>query len=61
MGLEQVMDMARFNWIVKALDFDKLTDWESKFLENCERRMQRTGDLTPDMERKLEEIFEERQ
>lgn len=55
------MDAGRFKWIVGALDFDRLTDWETKFLESCDRRMKKAGDLTPDMENKLEEIFMERQ
>lgn len=55
------MDKERFNWIVKALDADKLTDCELKFLGDLERRVERGQDLTDRQEEILERIFEEKQ
>lgn len=42
-----------FGKIVSRIDFERLTDWEEKFLESCERRMKRYGDLLPWMEERL--------
>ncbi len=55
------MDQKRFDWIIKAIDFDKLTDWESDFIDSIERQFKRKGDLSPEQERIMEEIFERRQ
>ncbi len=55
------MDQNRFKWIVKGLDFDKLTDWEEKFVQNCEKFMKSKGDISTRMEEILEDIFQKKQ
>jgi hypothetical protein len=55
------MDKKRFAWIIKAIDFEKLNDWETKFLGDLERRMKTKGDLTESQEEILERIFEQKQ
>jgi len=55
------MTKERFAWIIKAIDFEKLNDWETRFLGDLERRMKSKGDLTESQEEILERIFEEKQ
>lgn len=54
------MDQQRFDWIIDGLDEDKLTEWETGFIESVKERMETKGDLTPGQEDKLEEIFREK-
>jgi len=53
------MDQPRFKHIIKLLDFDKLTDWEEKFVESCDRMMKSKGDISERMEEILERIYRE--
>lgn len=55
------MTPERMKWIIKGLDFDKLTDWEMKFIESVEKAMKKYGDLTERQEEVLERIFQEKQ
>lgn len=55
------MDRKRFNWIVKALDADKLNDWELQFLGDLEIKVKKGLELTDRQEEILERIFEEKQ
>jgi hypothetical protein len=54
-------DRKRFDWIVKAIDAEKLTDWEEGFLGDLERRVYSGEDLTDRQEEILERIFEDKQ
>ena len=54
------MTRERFKWIVQCIDFDRLTEWETKFLESCERRMNSQGDLSDRQEEILENIHREK-
>ena len=54
------MDQQRFDWVIDGLNEDRLTAWESDFVESCKDRMETEGDLTPGQEEKLEEIFREK-
>ena len=54
------MDKERFNWILKAIDFEKLTDWEEEFLQDCDYRI-KGRELTDKEEEIVERIFRERQ
>ena len=55
------MTPERFKHIVKELDFDKLDDRETEFIQSCERRMKMMGDLSEPMESWLEDIFAKNQ
>ena len=54
------MDKARLSWIISGLDFDTLSDWEEKFIEDIEKYFHRKGDLTERQEEILERIFKEK-
>ncbi len=58
---DAVMDKDRFNWIIKSIDFEKFTDWEERFLADCERRMKTRGDLSERQEEIVERIYGEKQ
>lgn len=45
------------NHIIEGLDWDKLTEWEEEFVQNCETRLGMVGDITPRQEEVLEDIF----
>jgi len=54
------MTRGRFDWIVRCIDFDRLTPWEERFVESCERQMKKEGDLSPRREEILEDIHREK-
>lgn len=54
------MTKNRLDWIIKGLDWEKLTNWEEKFVEACEKGFKKYGDLTVKMEEVLERIFREK-
>ncbi len=54
------MTKERFDWIVRALDADLLTDWELRFLGDCERRLKGGKDLSDRQEEILERIHREK-
>ncbi len=58
---EDLMTPERFTWIIKGLNFDELTDWESRFVEDMEKWMKKRGDLSDKQEEILERIFQEKQ
>jgi hypothetical protein len=51
------MTSERLAWIISGLDWDKLDDWEEKFVESIERYFKSHRDLTRAQENRLEEIF----
>jgi len=54
------MTKDRFDWVVRNIDFERLSDWETRFLESCEISIKNKGDLTPRMEEILENIHREK-
>jgi hypothetical protein len=50
----------RFEWVTEGLDRERLTEWERRFVQACEEAFDRYGNLTKNMEAKLEEIYRER-
>jgi hypothetical protein len=54
------MDKKRFDWIISGLDFNDLTPWEEKFLEDMEYKMECHGDINPWQEEKIEQIYREK-
>ena len=54
------MDKARLSWIISGLEWDSLTEWESRFIESVEAYFKRHGDLTEAQANKLEEIFKDK-
>jgi len=54
------MTKDRLEWIIGGLDFNLLTPWEERFVEEMELKFHRTGDLNERQEKKLEEIYRER-
>lgn len=54
------MTKDRLKWIISGIDFEKLTDWEERFLEACEKRMDTKGDLTEPMEEIVERLYKEK-
>ncbi len=54
------MDLPRLKWIASGLDYDRLTDWESRFVESVEEQAQRTGRVTDKQEEILERLYREK-
>jgi len=54
------MDKERFDWIISGLDFNDLTPWEEKFLEDMGYKMERGGQLSKWQEEKIEQIYREK-
>ena len=54
------MTKDRLKWIISGLDFDKLTDWEEKRVEEWEKQFKEKGYLTDRQEEILERIFKEK-
>ncbi len=54
------MTKERLAWIIGGLDYEKLTPWEERFVEACEKGHKKYGNITDTMETKLEEIFKEK-
>jgi hypothetical protein len=50
----------RVKWIISGLDFDKLTDWEEKFMESVERNLDFGVGPTGKQMDKLEEVYREK-
>jgi hypothetical protein len=50
----------RLNWIIKGLDYERLTRWEERFVEACEKGFKKYGGLTPKMEEILENLYREK-
>lgn len=50
----------RLDWIISGLDFELLNDWEERFIESCERRMEARGNLTDSQEEIIERIYREK-
>ena len=54
------MDQERFDRIISGLDFNDLTPWEERFLEDMGYKMERHGNINPWQENKVEEIYREK-
>lgn len=54
------MTRDRLKWIISGLDFECLTDWEGKFVEDIEAFFGRHGDLTERQEEILERLYREK-
>ncbi len=50
------MTKERFDWIVRNIDFERLSDWETTFLESCDRCVNRGRELSEKQEEILEEM-----
>lgn len=55
------MDRARFNWIIKAIEWDKLTDWEEQYLQSCDSQLKKKNELSEKQIDIIERIFREKQ
>lgn len=51
------MTPERLKIIIQNLDFNELSDKEVEFLESCEERMKRRGEITEPMEKWVEDIW----
>ena len=56
-----MMTGERLQMIIEWLDWDRLTKWEEKFVEDIENRFKIYGKLTERQEEVLEEIFKKKQ
>jgi hypothetical protein len=54
------MTKDRLSWIIQGLDYEKLTEWEERFVEDVERYFKRHKDLTERQEEILERIYREK-
>jgi len=54
------MIASRLKWIITGLDWERLTPWEEKFVEDMENYFNRKGDLTDKQEEILERIYKEK-
>lgn len=59
-GENSQMNKERLDWIISGLDFNDLTPWEEKFLEDMEYKMEHHGDLSKWQEEKVEQIYREK-
>jgi len=51
------MDVNRLKFIIKALDFDRISNWEEDFLISIEEQFKRKGNLSEKQEEIAEQIF----
>ena len=58
---KNTMSLERLGWIVSGLNWNKLSDKELEFVESCEERMNKVGELTEPMERWLEAIYKNKE
>ncbi len=54
------MIKSRLEWVIKGLDWERLTPWEERFIEDVEDYFKRKGDLTEKQEEILERIDKEK-
>jgi hypothetical protein len=57
---ESDMNKNRLMWIIKGLDYGRLTEWEEEFVESCEDRMKKKGSITVKMAETLERIHKDK-
>ena len=50
----------RVKWVISGLDFDELNEWEQKFVESVEKRVDGGLDPTDKQMDKLEEIYRDK-
>jgi hypothetical protein len=51
------MTKDRLDWVIRGLDWEKLSSWEEKFVESVETFFKKNGYLSENQEDKLEEIY----
>jgi hypothetical protein len=54
------MNIERLKWIISGLDFEKLNEWEERFVEDVEDYFKRKGNLTEKQEEIIERIYREK-
>ncbi len=54
------MTKDRLIWVLHGIDFEKLNDWEERFVCDLEAYFERNGDLTDRQEEILERIYREK-
>lgn len=60
------MDEKRLKWVISGLDFDRLNDWETQFVEDVEKRFEDRkrrdghGYVTDKEEDILERLYKEK-
>ena len=54
------MTSDRLKWIISGLDWERLTDWEGRFVESAENYFNKHEDLTERQEEILERIYREK-
>ena len=55
------MDRKRFDWILKAIEWEKLTNWEEEFLQSCDSQLKKKNELSEKQIDIIERIFREKQ
>ena len=55
-----VMTKDRLQWIISGLDWEQLTEWEERFVENVEKFFEKSGYLSVNQEDILERIYREK-
>jgi len=54
------MDSQRFQWIIRWLDWERLTEWEEDFILSVENYFEKRGYLSKKQENILERIYREK-
>jgi len=54
------MTKDRLQWIISGLDWEQLTEWEERFVENVEKFFEKSGYLSVNQEDILERIYREK-
>jgi hypothetical protein len=57
---QRKMNIERLKWIISGLDFEKLNEWEERFVEDVEDYFKRKGNLTEKQEEIIERIYREK-
>jgi hypothetical protein len=60
MGMVDRAVKERVKWIISGLEFDDLNEWEQKFVESVENRVDSGLEPTDKQMEKLEEIYKEK-
>jgi len=55
-----LIDKPRFAWIMTGIDFEKLSEWESGFIESCEKQLAYKPELSLKQTEILERIYSEK-
>lgn len=60
MSYRNEMERKRLNWVIDGLDWEKLTPWEERFIEDVELYFIKRGNITDKQEEILERIYKEK-